>query len=147
VPLLILWLGVGDLGKAIIVGKAVFFPVFLNTLQGIRGVSKDHIEVGMVFGYNRWQMLWRVVLPSALPSIFVGIRYGAGLAWAVMIAAEMLGNSFGLGFLLMRAQELMATSQLFAIIIIIGSVGFCLDVGLRRLESHLLRWRKGFEGS
>lgn len=145
-PLLVLWLGIGNFAKGVLIGKAVFFPVFLNTVQGIRGVSKDHIEVGRVFGYSRLLLLRRIVLPSALPTIFVGIRYGAGLAWSVMIAAEMIGSRYGLGYLLMRAQELLLTSQLYVIITLIGLVGYAIDTVLRKIESRVLHWRKSFEG-
>jgi sulfonate transport system permease protein len=145
-PLIVLWIGVGTWAKSILIGKAVFFPVFLNTLQGIRGVSKEHIEVARIFEYNKALLLRKVILPAASPSIFVGLRYGAGLAWAFLIAAEMLGGRYGLGYLLMRSQELLLTSQLFVVIFIIGAVGFAVDIGLRKVESHLLRWKKGFEG-
>jgi len=91
-------------------------------------------------------LLRKVVIPAALPSIFVGLRYGAGLAWAFVIAAEMLSGRLGLGYLLMRSQELLLTQQLFVVIAVIGSVGFAVDVGLRRVESNLLGWKKGFEG-
>jgi sulfonate transport system permease protein len=145
-PLIVLWIGVGTWAKSIMIGKAVFFPVFLNTLQGIRGVSKEHIEVARIFEYNRALLLRKVILPAASPSIFVGLRYGAGLAWAFVIAAEMLGGRYGLGYLLMRSQELLLTSQLFVVIVVIGLVGFAVDIGLRKVEKHLLRWKKGFEG-
>jgi sulfonate transport system permease protein len=145
-PLIVLWAGAGTFAKSVIIGKAVFFPVFLNTLQGIRGVPQEYIEVARVFAYPRWLLVRRVILPSALPSILVGLRYGAGLAWAFVIAAEMIGSRFGLGYLLMRSQELLLTAQLFVVIIIIGAVGFGVDLGLRRIETRLLRWRKGFEG-
>jgi sulfonate transport system permease protein len=145
-PLIVLWVGIGPLAKGVMIGKAVFFPVFLNTLQGIRGVSKDYVEVARIFEYNQLTLLRKVVIPAALPSIFVGLRYGAGLAWAVVIAAEMLSGKLGLGYLLMRSQELLLTQQLFVIIVIIGGVGFSVDVVLRRVESNLLRWKKGFEG-
>jgi sulfonate transport system permease protein len=145
-PLIVLWIGMGTFAKSLMIGKAVFFPVFLNTLQGIRGVSKDYIEVGRVFEYNRALLLRKVILPAALPSIFIGLRYGAGLAWAFVIAADMLGGRYGLGYLLLRSQEMLLTSQVFVVIVVIGAVGFAVDAGLRRLESGLLRWRKGFEG-
>jgi len=145
-PLIVLWVGIGPLAKGVMIGKAVFFPVFLNTLQGIRGVSKDFVEVARIFEYNQILLLRKVVIPAALPSIFVGLRYGAGLAWAVVIAAEMLGGKLGLGYLLVRSQELLLTQQLFVIIVIIGGVGFAVDVVLRRVEGNLLRWKKGFEG-
>jgi sulfonate transport system permease protein len=145
-PLIVLWVGIGPLAKGVMIGKAVFFPVFLNTLQGIRGVSKDYVEVARIFEYNQLTLLRKVVIPAALPSIFVGLRYGAGLAWAVVIAAEMLSGKLGLGYLLMRSQELLLTQQLFVVIVIIGGVGFAVDVVLRRVEGNLLRWKKGFEG-
>jgi sulfonate transport system permease protein len=145
-PLIVLWVGIGPLAKGVMIGKAVFFPVFLNTLQGIRGVSKDYVEVARIFEYNQRLLLRKVVIPAALPSIFVGLRYGAGLAWAVVIAAEMLSGKLGLGYLLVRSQELLLTQQLFVVIVIIGGVGFGVDVVLRRVESGLLSWKKGFEG-
>ena len=145
-PLIVLWIGTGTLAKSIMIGKAVFFPVFLNTLQGIRGVGKEYIEVARIFEYNQRQLLRKVILPAASPSIFVGLRYGAGLAWAFVIAAEMLGGRYGLGYLLMRSQELLLTGQLFVVIAIIGAVGYVVDIGLRKTEGHFLRWKKGFEG-
>ncbi len=145
-PLIVLWIGMGTFAKSVMIGKAVFFPVFLNTLQGIRSVSKEYIEVAKIFEYKKGLLLRKVILPAAAPSIFVGLRYGAGLAWAFVIAAEMLGGRYGLGYLLMRSQELLLTGQLFVVIVIIGAVGFAVDVGLRRIEGHLLRWKKGFEG-
>jgi sulfonate transport system permease protein len=145
-PLIILWAGAGSAGKIVVISKVVFFPVFMNTLQGIRGVAREYIEVGKVFEYSRLRLLRKVILPAALPSIFVGIRYGAGMAWSMIIAAEMLGSRRGLGYLLMRSQELLLTDQLFLVIVIIGLIGFVVDVGLRRLERRLLRWKRGFEG-
>lgn len=145
-PLIVLWMGAGDLGKNVLIAKAVFFPVFLNTLQGIRGIPREYIEVGHIFDYGRLRLLRRIVLPAALPSIFVGLRFGAGISWAVLIVAEMLGARRGLGFLIMRAQELLHSDQLFVLIVLIGVVGFGIDVALRRLEARLLRWKRGFEG-
>ncbi|WP_232767401.1 ABC transporter permease [Geminisphaera colitermitum] len=145
-PLIVLWMGAGDLGKTVLIAKAVFFPVFLNTLQGIRGTPREYIEVGRIFDYGRLRLLRRIVLPAALPGIFVGLRFGAGISWAVLIVAEMLGARRGLGFLIMRAQELLHSDQLFVLIVIIGVVGFAIDVGLRRIEAHLLRWKRGFDG-
>ena len=145
-PLIILWAGAGNAGKLVVISKAVFFPVFMNTLQGIRAVAKEYVEVGKIFEYSRVRLLRKVILPAALPSIFVGVRYGAGLAWAMIIAAEMLGGRRGLGYLLTRSQELLLTEQLFMVIIIIGAIGFLVDLGLRGLEQRMVRWKRGFEG-
>jgi len=145
-PLIVLWIGIGTFAKSLMLAKAVFFPVFLNTLQGIRGVSKEYIEVARVFEYSPALLLRKVILPAALPSIFIGLRYGAGLAWAFVIAADMLGGRYGLGYLLLRSQEMLLTGEVFAVIIVIGTVGFAVDVGLRKVEGSLLGWKKGFEG-
>lgn len=145
-PLIALWAGIGSPAKIIIIAKTVFFPVFLNTLQGIRSVPREYIEVGQIFNYSRALLLRRIILPAASPSIFVGLRYGAGLAWAFIIAAEMLGGRYGLGYLLTRSQELLLTDQLFVVIVIIGLVGFSVDVVFRVTERRVLRWKRGFEG-
>jgi len=145
-PLIILWIGVGNTAKVVIIAKAVFFPVFLNTLQGIRSVPKEYIEVAKVFEYTRLQLLRFVVLPSALPSIFVGLRYGAGLSWAMIVAAEMVSGLQGLGFLLLRAQELLITDELFVVMVVIGVVGFGIDLVIRSIEKRVLRWKKAYEG-
>ena len=145
-PLIALWVGIGSPAKIVIIAKTVFFPVFLNTLQGIRAVPREYIEVGQVFNYSKALLLRRIILPAASPSIFVGLRYGAGLAWAFIIAAEMLGGRYGLGYLLTRSQELLLTDQLFVVIVVIGLVGFSVDVVFRVAERHVLRWKRGFEG-
>lgn len=140
-PLIVLWVGIGNLAKTVIIAKAVFFPVFLNTLQGIRSVPKEYIEVGQVFEFGKLKLLRKVILPASLPAIFVGIRYGAGLSWAMIVAAEMLSGLRGLGYLLQRAQELLLPEQLFVVMAIIGLVGFFIDLILRKIENCLLRWK------
>lgn len=141
-PLIIMWVGIGDTGKVVVIGKSVFFPVFLNTLQGIRNVSREYLEVGRVYEFTRFQMLRRVVFPAAMPAIFVGIRFGAGLAWAMIVAAEMLSGRKGLGFLLLQAQDLLMTDQVFVVIVVIGLVGYLIDLFLRQTEKRLLRWQR-----
>lgn len=143
-PLIVLWVGIGDLGKLVVIAKSVFFPVFLNTLQGIRSVPKEYVEVARVYQFSRFQLLRRVVFPAALPTIFVGIRFGAGLSWAMIVAAEMLSGRKGLGFLLLQAQDLMLTNQVFVVIVVIGLVGFLIDLLLKEAERHLLKWKKSF---
>lgn len=145
-PLIVLWVGTGGLAKGVIIAKGVFFPVFLNTLQGIRGVSKEYVEVARVFEYRKPLLLRKVILPAALPSIFVGLRYGAGVAWASVIAAEMLGGRLGLGFLLIHSQELLLIAQVFVVIVIIGAVGFLIDTALKKAEERFMSWKKGFDG-
>ncbi len=141
-PLIILWIGIGDFGKLVVLGKAVFFPVFLNTLQGIRSVNKEYVEVAQVYEFSRIQLIRRVIFPAALPTIFVGIRFGAGISWAMLVMAEMISGRKGLGYVLTRGQELLMTDQVFVVIFIIGAIGFLIDVGLRQVEGHLVSWKK-----
>jgi sulfonate transport system permease protein len=145
-PLVVLWVGIGDLAKTVVIAKVVFFPVFLNTLHGIRGVSREHVEVARVFHLSRWRLARRVIIPGALPSILTGLRYGAGLSWSLVVVAEMLSGRSGLGFLIFRAQELLVTDQLVVVMLLIGFVGFVIDRALRRLERRLLRWKVGYAG-
>jgi len=145
-PLIVLWAGIGPLGKIVFISKVVFFPVFLNTLQGIRGAQKEHIELARVLTLTQRQLLRFVILPGALPSILVGLRYGASLAWALVVVAEGLSGMAGLGFLIFRAQALLMTDQLLVCMVVIGLIGFLIDFGMRRLERRLLRWKQGFEG-
>jgi sulfonate transport system permease protein len=145
-PLIVLWIGIGPLGKIVFIVKVVFFPVFLNTLQGIRGVQREHIDLATVLTLSRWQLLRRVVWPSALPSILVGLRYGASLAWALIVVAEGLSGLKGIGFLIFRAQALLMTDQLLVCMVVIGAIGFTIDFGMRRLEHRMLRWKRGYEG-
>ncbi len=142
-PLIIMWVGIGDTGKLVVIAKSVFFPVFLNTLQGIRNVSREYVEVARVYEFSRLQLLRRVVFPAALPTIFVGIRFGAGISWAMIVAAEMLSGRKGLGFLLLQAQDLLMTDQVFVVIVVIGLVGYLIDLLLKRVERKLVRWKHG----
>jgi sulfonate transport system permease protein len=141
-PLIALWIGIGDLAKEVVIAKSVFFPVFLNTLQGIRNVPQQYVEMAQVFGFTRGQMLRRVIFPGAAPTILVGIRFGAGLAWAMIVAAEMLSGRSGLGFLLEQSQDMLLTDHLFVVIVTIGVVGFVVDLVLRYIEHRLFRWKE-----
>ena len=137
IPLIILWFGIGELSKYVIIAKAVFIPVFVNTLQGIRGVSKEYIEVSQVLELHYFRLLTKVVLPSALPSIF---------AWMAVVAAEMLGGLTGIGYGLLQAKDFLQSDKLIALMIVIGLVGFLVDRVLKAVESSVLHWRKGFSG-
>jgi sulfonate transport system permease protein len=145
-PLVVLWVGIGDLAKTVVIAKVVFFPVFINTLQGIRGVAREHVEVARVFHLSRWRLATKVIIPGALPSILTGLRYGAGLSWSLVVVAEMLSGRAGLGYLIFRAQELLTTDALVVVMLIIGAVGFTLDRALRGVERRLLRWKEGYQG-
>jgi len=146
IPLFILWFGIGETSKLVIIAKTVFVPVFVNTLQGVRGVSNDYVEVANVLELNRVKLLLKVIFPSALPSIFTGLRLGSGAAWMAVVASEMLGGLKGLGYGLMQARDFLRSDKLIALMAVIGLVGYLCDKLIRRLEAVSLRWRKGFEG-
>lgn len=145
-PLIVLWLGLGAPAKVLVIAKSVFFPVFLNTLQGIRNVDKSYIDLAQVMTLTRWQLVRRIILPAAMPNIMVSLRYAAGLAWALVVVAEGLSGLEGLGFLIFRAQGLLLTDQLLVCMVIIGLVGFSIDRGMYRLQRRVLRWKQGYEG-
>ena len=145
-PLIVLWLGIGAPAKVLVIAKSVFFPVFLNTLQGIRNVEKNYIELSQVLTLTRWQLVRKVILPAATPSIMVSLRYAAGLAWALVVVAEGLSGLEGLGFLIFRAQGLLLTDQLLVCMIIIGVVGFTIDRSMYLLQRRVLRWKQGYDG-
>lgn len=145
-PLIVLWLGIGAPAKVVVIAKSVFFPVFLNTLQGIRNAEKRYVELAEVLTLTRWQLIRRVLLPSAVPSIMVSLRYSAGLAWALVVVAEGLSGLEGIGFLIFRAQGLLLTDQLVVCMVIIGVVGFAIDRGMYAVQRYVLRWKQGFDG-
>jgi sulfonate transport system permease protein len=146
-PLIVLWIGIGPAAKVVVIAKSVFFPVFLNTLQGIRGVDKSHIELAQVLTLTRAQLVRRIIIPGAMPSILVGVRYGASLAWALVVVAEGLSGMEGIGFLIFRAQSLLLTDQLLVCMVVIGIVGFAIDRAMHLLQRYVLRWKQGFEGA
>ena len=145
-PLIVLWLGLGAPAKILVIAKSVFFPVYLNTLQGIRNVDKSYIELAEALTLTRAQLVRKVILPAAMPNIMVALRYSAGLAWALVVVAEGLSGLVGLGFLIFRAQSLLMTDQLLVCMVVIGLVGFAIDRGMYWLQRRVLRWKQGFEG-
>jgi sulfonate transport system permease protein len=146
IPLIILWFGIGETSKHVIIGQAVFIPVFINTFQGVRGVSNDYIEVANALELKKGKLILKVVFPSALPSIFTGVRLGAGMAWMAVVASEMLGGLTGLGYGMMISRDYLHSDKLIALMAVIGLVGFLCDKIIRLIERISLSWQKGFEG-
>ncbi|MDR2261586.1 MAG: ABC transporter permease [Azoarcus sp.] len=145
-PLIVLWLGLGAPAKILVIAKSVFFPVFLNVLQSIRGVDKNYIELADAFTLTRRQLVRKVIFPAIMPGLAVSLRYAAGLAWALVVVAEGLSGLEGLGFLIFRAQGLLLTDQLLVCMVLIGVIGFAIDRGMLLLQRRMLRWKAGFEG-
>jgi sulfonate transport system permease protein len=140
-PLAMMVLGIGESLKVAIIAHASLVPVALNALKGIRGVSRNYVEVAQVFQFSRPQLLRKVVFPAAVPSLFVGIRYGITQAWLSLVTVELLASSEGLGFMIVWGRQLFQLDLVLSAIIVVGAVGLLIDKGLELVESRLLRWR------
>ncbi|MBR1861504.1 MAG: ABC transporter permease [Lachnospiraceae bacterium] len=141
-PLIILWFGIGEVSKEIIIARGVLIPIYLNTLQGIKGVQAEYFELAEVLELKRSVFLRKVVLPSAVSSIFTGLRLGAGNAWMAVVAAEMLGGLTGLGYALMKSREFLWSDKLIALMVVIGVIGVIIDVILHQIEIRSLKWKR-----
>ncbi|WP_437274641.1 ABC transporter permease subunit [Sorangium sp. So ce375] len=141
VPLVILWFGLGETAKLFIVAVTVLFPVYLNTFHGVRSVDPQLIEMAQVYEVRGFALYREVILPGALPSILVGLRFALGLSWLVLIVAETLGASQGLGYVAMNAREFMQMDLLVLTIVLWALLGKLADSLARWLERRLLPWQ------
>ncbi|KAF0815122.1 Bicarbonate transport system permease protein CmpB [Andreprevotia sp. IGB-42] len=142
IPLISLWFGLGDVAKVAFLALAAFFPVVLNSFEGIRSVPREYIEVARVFAYSRTQLLTRVVLPSALPSIFTGVYLALIYAWLATLGAEyLLTSGVGIGNLLTDGREHFWMDYVILGVVVVGIVGFLLNWIASRIEARLLSWR------
>lgn len=142
IPLMSVWLGTGETAKVVFIGLAAFYPVALNTFEGIRGVSPAHVEVAKVFRFSRLQVFRRVVLPGAAPSIFTGVKVGLVYAWLGTIGAEyLLAAAPGVGNLMIDGRESFQMDKVLLGVIIVGGVGFAISAAASAAEARLLRWR------
>lgn len=146
VPVLILWAGIGETTKVITIAIGTFWSVLLNTTDGIRNVDIKYKEVACIFGKKKRDIIFLVSLPAALPAIFTGLRVGVGSAWLSVIGAEMVAASSGLGYFITYYREMMKPEKMYAGVIVIGVIGWIINVLIRKLEDYLLRWNsKGKE--
>lgn len=139
-PLLLLWLGIGEAQKIGIIILACFFPVFLGMRGGIAQVDGRLIEVGRVCGLSRQEIVRRIVMPSALPSLVIGLRISLGYSWRALVGAELIASSAGLGYMITDAQDLARTDIVLAGILVIGFVGLMTDFLLKRACAGLAPW-------
>lgn len=142
-PLLILWLGLGEPSKVAVIALGVFFPMAINTFTGVRAADPLLIRAAVAFGARRWSVVRKVVLPSALPMIFAGLRLGAGTALLLLVAAEMIAVESGIGFLVLHAGNLMQTTKLMVGIVVLSLLGLLSHWSLGRLERLAIPWRAG----
>ncbi|TBN51885.1 ABC transporter permease subunit [Hansschlegelia quercus] len=146
-PLTIIWFGVGEGQKMFLVSLGVVFPIYINTVLGIRQVDPKLLELARVQGLSGWTTIRRIILPGALPSILTGVRYALAVAWLALVVAETVGAQAGLGFLAMDAREFLRTDVIVLTIVIYALIGAGSDSIARLLERRLLRWHPNFGGS
>jgi sulfonate transport system permease protein len=146
-PLLILWFGIGDTPKIALVFLGVSFPVYVNTLVGIRNVDARLVEAARTFGAGRWSVVRSVVLPGALPNILVGLRLSLGIAWLALVVGEQISSDGGIGSLMLQAQDNLRTDRIVVCLVIYALLGLLSDLIVRGLERVLLTWRQGLEAS
>lgn len=145
IPLVILWFGIDEGAKLFLVALGVFFPVYINTLHGVRTVDPQLIEMGRSYGMTSGELFRRVILPGALPSIFVGLRFALGVMWLTLIVAETIAAQSGLGYMAMQAREFMQTDVVVLAILIYALLGKAADSTARLLERRFLQWNPAFQ--
>lgn len=144
IPLVIAWFGIGEVAKIFLVALGVMFPIYLNTLHGIRSVDTGLIEMGNVYGLNRWQLYRRVILPGAMPSILVGVRFALGIMWLTLIVSETIAADSGIGYMAMNAREFFQLDVVVLAIILYALLGKLSDLMAKWLERRWLQWHPHF---
>ena len=145
IPLVILWFGIDETAKLFLIAVSVFFPIYLNTFHGIRNVDPQLIEMGRTYGLTRWQLYKEVILPGAMSSILVGLRFSLGLMWVILIVAETISAQAGIGYLTMNAREFLQTDIVLVGILLYALLGKAADLFARGLERWWLRWHPGYQ--
>ncbi|MBX9875028.1 MAG: ABC transporter permease subunit, partial [Beijerinckiaceae bacterium] len=145
IPLVILWFGIEEGAKLFLTSLGVFFPIYINTFHGVRTVDAQLVEMGRSYGMGNWELFRRVILPGALPSIFVGVRYALGIMWLTLIVAETIAASSGIGYMAMNAREFMLVDVVVLAIVIYAALGKLADSTVRLLERLCLSWHPAFQ--
>ncbi len=139
-PLMVIWFGIGETSKILLIYLAIFSPVVLSTVAGVRHAQQVRLRAAASLGATRWQQLRWVILPGALPEILTGLRIGLGVGWSTLVAAELIAATRGLGFMVQSAGEFLATDVVLAGIAVIAVIAFGLELSLRALQRRLTPW-------
>ncbi|WP_349918672.1 taurine ABC transporter permease TauC [Aeromonas veronii] len=139
-PLMVIWFGIGETSKVLLIYLAIFAPVAMATLAGVQSAQPVRLRAARALGATRIQVLWHVILPGALPEILTGIRIGLGVGWSTLVAAELIAATRGVGFMVQSAGEFLATDVVLAGILVIAVIAFVLELGLRALQRRLTPW-------
>lgn len=139
-PLMVIWFGIGETSKILLIYLAIFAPVAMSALAGVKSAQQVRIRAAQSLGASRAQVLWFVILPGALPEILTGLRIGLGVGWSTLVAAELIAATRGLRFMVQSAGEFLATDVVLAGIAVIAIIAFLLELGLRALQRRLTPW-------
>ena len=139
-PLIIIWFGIGEPSKILVIAIAMLAPVALSTASGVRGVSQERINAARSLGATKRQVVRHVILPSALPSILTGLRIALGAGWSTLVAAELVAATRGLGFMIQSAAQFLVTDVVIMGILVIAAIAFVLEFTIRRIERALVPW-------
>ncbi len=139
-PLMVIWFGIGETSKILLIYLAIFAPVAMSALAGVKSAQQVRLRAAQSLGASRTQILWFVILPGALPEILTGLRIGLGVGWSTLVAAELIAATRGLGFMVQSAGEFLATDVVLAGIAVIAVIAFVLELGLRALQRRLTPW-------
>ena len=145
IPLVILWFGIDETAKIFLVALGTLFPIYLNTYHGIRNVDPALVEMSRSYGLSGFSLFWQVILPGALPSILVGVRFALGFMWLTLIVAETISASSGIGYLAMNAREFLQTDVVVLAIVMYAILGKLADLAARGLERVWLRWHPAYQ--
>jgi sulfonate transport system permease protein len=147
IPLVILWFGIDESAKLFLVALGVFFPVYINTFHGIRSVDRGLLEMGRTYGLSGWRLYREIILPGALPSILVGVRFSLGLMWVILIVAETISARSGIGYMTMNAREFMQTDVMVVGILLYAILGKLADLLAKASERYWLRWNPAYQSA
>lgn len=139
-PLIVIWCGIGEFSKVLLIYLAIFAPIAIATATGVRTVDPARLRAAQSLGASRAQLVRHVILPSALPDILTGVRIGLGVGWSTLVAAELIAATSGLGFMVQSAAQFLVTDVVVLGILIIAVVAFALELGLRALQRKLVPW-------
>jgi sulfonate transport system permease protein len=147
IPLFILWFGIGELPKVLIIGLGCFFSMYLNTFAGVRNVDVRLVEAGQTLGLSRWGQIRHVIIPAALPSALVGLRIAIGVSVIMLVVSEQINASSGIGYLMTQAEQFFQTSVIFVGLLVYALLGLSADLIVRFIEKRALAWRRTFAGA
>jgi taurine transport system permease protein len=139
-PLIVIWCGIGELSKVLLIYLAIFAPIAIATATGVRTVDPAKLRAAQSLGATRAQLIRHVILPSALPDILTGVRIGLGVGWSTLVAAELIAATSGLGFMVQSAAQFLVTDVVVLGILVIALIAFAMEMGLRKLQRKLVPW-------